>query len=215
LQHRSCILLFCALLPACASSDPDGQPNACDQGFATSVVSVTWGSNAGFGQDRMPGVVLGPPRGGGAQQGSTDVVSLGLGGSIVLSFAGLGIDDGPGPDFIVFENAFYASGDPSKPYAEPGQVSVSEDGVRWTEFPCKPSAFPYEGCAGWHAVLTSPDDGVSPFDPAVAGGEAFDLASVGMKRARLVRIQDRSTSGAGTSAGFDLDAIAVIHPACE
>lgn len=217
MQHRNSALIASLTViasAACSSTDTGTLP-ACGQGFATSVVSAAWGANAGFGLDKMPGVVLGPPRGAGAQQGSIDVVSLGMGGSIVLSFSGLGIEDGPGPDFIVFENAFYASGDPGKPYAEPGQVAVSEDGQSWTPFPCQAAALPYDGCAGWHAVLSSPDNGISPFDPSVAGGEAFDLAQVGMKRARYVRIEDRSTSGAGSSAGFDLDAVSVIHPACE
>jgi hypothetical protein len=176
---------------------------------------VTYGKDAGYGQDKMPAVVMGPPHGSGTHQGSTDVVSLGLGGEIVLGFAGEGIQDGPGADFIVFENAFYAGEDPTKPFAEPGQVSVSDDGVNWSEFPCEAQTFPYTGCAGWHAVMSNPDNGISPFDPDTAGGEAYDLAQLGVARARYVRIQDRTSSGSGTTAGFDLDAIAVIHAACE
>jgi hypothetical protein len=190
--------------------DPDA---ACDQGFATTVVSVSYGPGAGFGQERMPAVVLGPPVGGGKMQGSTDVVSLGAGGEIVLGFAG-GIADGAGVDFIVFENAFQVGGDPTKPYAEPAEVSVSEDGATWTAFPCASKAYPYDGCAGWHAVFSTPDNGVSPFDPLAAGGDAFDLAAIGVASARYVRIRDLSASGAGTSAGFDLDAVAVIQPTC-
>ena len=217
---RSCaplLPLAWLLLAGCGSSSDDATDSQpCGPGFVTSVVSVTYGANAGFGQDKMPAVVMGPPHGEDSKlQGSTDVVSLGKGGEIVLAFAGQGIDDAPGADFIVFENAFYAGGDPTKPYAEPGQVSVSEDGVSWSEFPCQSQSYPYEGCAGWHAVLSNPDNGISPLDPEAAGGEAFDLARLGIKRAKYVRIQDRSTAGSGTSAGFDLDAIAVLHAACE
>jgi hypothetical protein len=210
---------ICALAASmgCSSgAEPDAAQLACAPGFVTSVVSVTWGTNAGYGQDKMPAVVSGAPRAADTTlKGSTDVVSLGVGGEIVLGFAGNGIADGPGADFIVFENVFYAGGDPTKPYAEPGQVSVSQDGTRWTEFPCDAQSSPYQGCAGTHPTLSNPDNGVSPFDPGVAGGEAFDLATIGIQTARYVRIVDRSASGAGTSAGFDLDAIAVVHPACD
>src|SRR5262245_31714466 len=71
--------------------------------FITRVVSFTPGRNAGFGQDRMPGIVYGPPMGTGDLFGSLDVVSLGDQGEIIVEL-GHYIVDGPGPDFIVFEN---------------------------------------------------------------------------------------------------------------
>ena len=147
-------------------------------------------------------------------------ISLGKGGSIALGFGGGAIVDGPGPDFLVFENAFYyvrtadhPEGDPTRPWKELGEVAVSEDGTSWRSFPCSKDAYPFEGCAGWHAVLSSPDDGVSPFDPVVAGGEAFDLADVGLPRARFVRVTDASKVGASDTAGFDLDAVAIVNEA--
>ncbi|MGH7296335.1 MAG: hypothetical protein ACRELB_15455, partial [Polyangiaceae bacterium] len=80
------------------------------------------------------------------------------------------------------------------------------------------TAPPYGSCAGWHVVLSSPVDGVSPFDPAAAGGDAFDLAAVGVTHARYVRIVDRTAescpeAGADrpTTNGFDLDAIAIVN----
>ena len=48
-------------------------------------------------------------------------------------------------------------------------------------------------------------------DPKRTGGDAFDLADVKVTRARFVRIRDLSSSGSGTSAGFDLDAAGLIH----
>src|SRR5262249_6317507 len=42
--------------------------------FADRVVAYQIGTGGGGGQDEMPGVVLGPPRGGGAFQGSTDTL---------------------------------------------------------------------------------------------------------------------------------------------
>jgi hypothetical protein len=184
--------------------------------FVTGVVSFTPGPCAGFGAAAMPGIVEGPPQGGGALRGGTDVVSLGVGGEIVLSFAPDGIIDGPGVDFIVFENAFDVGGDPQTPYAEPGEVSVSDDGVTWATYPCTAASYPYGECAGWHVVYSAPGNGVSPVDPAAAGGDPFDLADLGVTHARFVRIRDRSNeacTGAGetTSAGFDLDAVSIVN----
>jgi hypothetical protein len=189
--------------------------------FATKVVSVTYGECAGFGLPDMPGIVLGPPVGAGDLAGSFDVVSLGLGGEIVLSVEPNEIVDGPGADFIVFENAFYASGNQSQPAADPGEVSVSEDGVTWKTFACTPpdggSTGDYGACAGWHPVYSAPDNGISPFDVAKAGGDAYDLSTVGLAKARFIRIKDRSTSSCAgvmpkpNNAGFDLDAIAVVN----
>ena len=180
--------------------------------FAAEVVSFTPGPGAGFGQENMPDVVLGPPEGGGEGQGSLDVVSLGAGGEIVLR---LGVDavDGPGVDLLVFENPFVVGGDPEKVWKEPGEVSVSEDGETWVTFPCDPSQTASSHCAGVRPVFASTASGISPLDPEVAGGDPFDLADVGVARARYVRIRDLSQIMAPPTAGFDLDAIAVIHAA--
>jgi hypothetical protein len=196
--------------------------------FITSVVSFTPTTCTGFGQSAMPGIVEGPPVGGGSDHGSTDVVSLGSGGTIVVSFAPNAIVDGPGPDFIVFENPFWIGGDPNNPYAEPGEVSVSDDGETWTAFPCTPTidpqakdgtgvAPPYGTCGGWQVVYSAPGNGISPVDPAAAGGLALDLADVGVTHARYVRIVDRTQENCPAEGpepdtnGFDLDAIAIVN----
>lgn len=175
--------------------------------FAARVVSFEPGPGAGFGQDALPDVVLGPPRGGGDAMGSLDVVSLGREGVIVLE---LGVDavDGPGADLIVFENAFRATG--GELFAEPGHLAVSADGARFVELPCDPRAAPWQGCVG--VGIVPPD--VDPTDPAVAGGDAFDLAGVDLPFVRYVRVRDAGTGprfGGGTD-GLDLDAVAVVHP---
>ena len=197
---------------------PDGGTIRADR-FATSVVSFTPGDCAGFGLANMPGVVLGPPVGGGAQFGGTDVVSLGYHGEIVLSVAPNAIVDGPGTDLLVFENPFLIGGT-GAPYAELGEVSVSEDGVTWQTFPCDPNgAGPtYGTCAGWHPVYSAPGNGISPVDPTKAGGDPFDLADVGLASAQFVRIRDVSVktcpanpADKTNSLGFDLDAIAVVN----
>jgi hypothetical protein len=206
----------------------DTGPTVPPDRFVTGVVSFDPGECAGFGAASLPGIVEGPPAGGGSAHGSTDVVSLGGGGTIVLSFAPNAIVDGPGPDFIVFENPFWVGGNPNDVYAEPGEVSVSDDGASWHTFPCAPTldpqsphgtgvAPPYGQCAGWHIVLSNPQNGISPLDPAAAGGDAFDLADLGVTHARYVRIVDRTQEAcpeAGPrpdSNGFDLDAVSIVN----
>ena len=177
--------------------------------FADRVVSFTPGPGAGFGQDKMPGVVLGPPQGKGANAGSLDVVSLGKDGTIVLAFDDIELVDGPGPDLLVFENPFST-------WLETGYVAVSEDGQTWHEWPCAPTdaAGGFPGCAGVHPVFANPDNGIDPTDPKVAGGDAFDLADLGMTHARYVRIRDSGHNPSDPpGGGFDLDAIAVVHGA--
>src|SRR5581483_12025285 len=169
-------------------------------------VSFTPGQGAGFGQNKMPGVVLGPPQGQGDGSGSTDVVSLGDQGEIVLE-TGITIVDWPGVDLIVFDNAFIG-------FIETGIVAVREDGGEWFEFPCAAVIDGgTEGCAGVHPVYSSPDNGISPTDPSVAGGDGFDLAQLGVARANYVRVRDSGKNApyAGPTGGFDLDAISVVN----
>ncbi len=84
-----------------------------------------------FGAAFVPGIVLGPPGESVEFQGSLTVASFGFGGGIVVAFDDLVIEDGPGPDFIVFENAFFKLPLPDSPdddfsiFAEPGIVEVS------------------------------------------------------------------------------------------
>jgi hypothetical protein len=203
----------------------DASPDAPASRFITEVLSFTLGTCAGWNASDVLATVAGPPVGGGAQSGSLDVVSLGGGGSIVVGFGANAIVDGPGVDFIVFENAFdYGDGDR---YVEPGEVSVSDDGVTWTAFPCSDTtqAEPDGGwlatrCAGMNLVFSTPSNGISPFDVAHAGGDAYDLAEIGVTHARYVRIRNVVSSETCPEAGakpdkngFDLDAIAIINAA--
>lgn len=200
-------LLLVALAPRSSAGDP----------FLDAVVSFHPGANAGFGADDLPGIVLGPPRGLGPLQGSTDVVSLGDGGSITVAFRDNAACDGPGPDLLVFENAFHA-GDAAGPlFIEVGVVAVSPDGEHFFEFPYDPHSF--AGLAGTHTVLSNPENGIDPTDPEAAGGDPFDLAALGLRRIAYVRITDPGAAipdpgnrlPPGNSGGFDLDAIAAIH----
>ncbi len=190
---------------------PEGDEGEPCNGFAEEVFSVSYGEGAGFGQAKMPNVVLGPPQGKGSGAGGLDVVSLGRHGEIVLDLGKCAAVDGEGADFIVFENAFYIGENAEAPYAELGVVSVSEDGVTFVEFVCSSHAYPYDGCAGWSPVYSNATNGVDPFDQAVAGGDAFDLADAGLNKARYIMIRDLSGSGGGGGVGFDLDAVAVLN----
>jgi hypothetical protein len=178
--------------------------------YASEVVRFEVGAGAGFGQQSFPAVVLGPPGSSGTTSAaSLDVLSLGAQGTIELGFAGA-IVDGPGPDFVVFENPFFVQGDPNDPYAELGEVEVSEDGVVWRKFTCnREGEGRWPGCAGW--TPTSLIDPAQPLDPEACGGDAFDLAEVGLARARYVRVVDLDGGGEMLSVGFDLDAVGVVH----
>jgi hypothetical protein len=184
--------------------------------FAVRVVSHSFGPGQDFGQvcatpeaRCFPESVLGAPRGGGLSAGGLDVVSLGEGGEVVLAFDAA-IVDGPGPDFLVFENAFAVDGDPAAPFAELGVVAVSEDGKTWHDFPCTAAEYPYGDCAGWRPVLATETGGEDPTDPEEAGGDAFDLATLGLDSAVLLRVTDLP----GDDAVFDLDAVAIVHGRC-
>jgi hypothetical protein len=193
-----------------ASSSGDAAVTEEPSRFATRIASVTLGENSGHGRQGLPDIVLGPPKGAGEYQGSLETLSLGTGGSITLE-TGVAMVDGPGPDFTVFENAFRVRGS-TLAFMEPGAVSVSEDGVTFTAFPCDHQTRPYAGCAGRAPVLsTGEPDGPDPNDPDASGGDLFDLADIRVARARFIRIEDRSPPAAAPTAGFDLDAVVVLN----
>ncbi len=175
--------------------------------WADRVVRFAPGPGAGFGQDRFPGVVLGPPQGAGAGSGSLDVLSLGREGVIELELIDLLAVDGPGVDLLVFENPFGN-------FFETGVVAVSDDGVTWREFPCATDVDAGSpGCAGAHVVFANPALGISGTDPSVAGGDGFDLSLVGLTRARFVRVKDSGWNRfyGPPGGGFDLDGVAVVN----
>lgn len=210
---------------------PGTPPTACDEASARTlvgienVVSVRYGPGAGRGQAELPGTIRGGPTGAGERAGAVSgVLSLGAGGEIVVDFGENDIVDGPGPDFLVFENPFLVG--PYAPFSEPALVAVSATEPhpeRFVEFPCNlderpPSSgaesWPFPGCAGVRPVLANVARCDDATDVGRAGGDAFDLADVGLARARYVRLRDAAISPSGdTSRGFDLDAIVLLHHA--
>jgi hypothetical protein len=209
-------LVLAWLTPAVVGADP----------CLDDVVSYTMGQNGGYGAgvggppDLLPDIVLGPPYGLGQSAGSLDVVSLGNGGDITVAFTDNRIVDGPGPDFTIFENAFESPG--LGIFTEVGVVAASEDGVTFVEFPHGAGGQDLAGLAGRTPVYANPDTNqIDPRDPAVSGGDQFDLATIGLASARYLRITDPGatiddignhfpTPGVGKS-GFDFDAAIAIH----
>ncbi len=136
------------------------------------------------------------------------VVSLGKGGYIVLTFEPP-IADKPGPDFIVFENAFqYGSG---QVFDEWMIVKVSQDGEAWYTFPY--DSLRGEGLAGRTPTgCTGCSSGsINWQDPTQAGGDAFDLAVVGLEWARYVRLEDATHFQTPDRLSADLDGVVAIH----
>jgi hypothetical protein len=162
--------------------------------YAAQVVDYSPGPGTAPFDDPLS--ALDGPGGYGSSDGSLEVVTLGLQGSITLGFdrdgQSLVIADGPGADFIVFENAFSMTGT-GLTFAELIRVQVSSDGTHFAEFPVScdvPGPVgPYEaldagrvrGFAGVTPVradVLNPDNPYDPYDPAAAGGDAFDLADL-------------------------------------
>ncbi len=191
---------------ACDANAPATRTISCVESFEP-------GDAAGFGADEFPTIIFGEPLGNGDTQGSIHVLSLGRKGVIMVGFGGNTIVDKPGVDFIVFENPFHYGG--NQVFSELGEVSVSLDGQTWTTFPCAATAAPPTGCAGYAPVFANGDIGISSMDPSVSGGDQFDLETIGVSEARFVRIRDVQGIGAAPTAGFDLDAVSIVHPSVE
>ncbi len=196
--------------PVRGNCQPDDED---DDSWADCVDTIEPAPGVAHGHDRLPDIVLGPPVPGPAGAGSTDVASLGCGGTITVAFAGDGIVDGPGPDLLVFENPFVI---PGGTFGEPAQVLASDDGETWWPFPCAVDGSA-RGCAGMTAVELAA--ATLPLDPDRAGGDSFDLAAVGLQRATWVRLLDRTAEHygdnmwcRGPAGGFDLDALAAVGP---
>ena len=218
----------CGMLEQEQTSTEDEQAtgflNPAGSAWAAEVVTEIYGEDAIHGRGWMPDVVLGPSSGTGTGSQSTDVVSLGTGGSIIVGFGPEEcILDLGGDDLAVLENAFYIAGNPNNRFIETARGAVSQDGVNFSEFPSSvnsglPPGDPqrYSGFAGVEPVFhLFPGDG-----PGEAGGDRFDLAEVGLDWARYVRVSDTAGDpqdtgdlmpGGSGMTGFDLDAVGAIH----
>lgn len=220
--HRISILL---LLASSAMAGP--YPGAAGTSGSDAISKddprfVQWASghlNYEFGANvsstwRTPAKAYGP-----ATEDVYDIVCLGDNGKITLYFPHP-IKDGEGVDFAVFENSF------SNTFLELAFVEVSSDGVNFTRFPSA-------------SLTPSATNAIDPTNlSGLAGkhrggfGTPFDLADLGAtpgldkQYIRFVRLIDILGNGSAKdssnrpiydpypntgSAGFDLDAIGVIH----
>ncbi len=131
-------------------------------------------------------------RGAGSTMGSFDVLSLDntLSGhpSATFRWGAQRVLNGPGVDFVVFENGFEVFGTAGNPqhFMDPMVVELSVDGQTWVTFPHDYTHTPetsysrnpnhWIGFAGTQPVRLNRDTHpVDPFDPAAAGGDGFDL----------------------------------------
>ena len=210
-----------------AAGEPGSDAVAADSdqvvGWASEVVTYERGEEV-WDEWADPSRALGR-----AEGNSSDIVSLGEGGSLTLSFD-TPIDDGPGPDFVVFENGF------SDTFLEFAFVEVSSDGETFSRF----------DSASLH---DEPVDRFGGTDPGGVGGlpgryrqgwgTPLDLATLrqtpavrtgrlDLRRITQVRLVDVVGDGSSTdsfgrpiydptpvyeSAGFDVDAVGVINQA--
>ena len=187
----------------------------------------SWAMPVSYGESvvelwQTPELAMGPASG-----QPTDIVSLGEGGQIEVFFDGE-IYDGEGPDFVVFENSF------SPTFLEIGIVEVSSDGIHFAQFPVlylgteaidaygdHPPEIMYGFAGRYPAGVGTPFNLQDlRFDPDVENG------LVDLDRITSVRITDVIGDGSRMdnmgrpifdpfpttgSAGFDLDAVGVIH----
>ncbi len=191
------------------------QLTASSQQGIDTVFSFTpgTGQNAGQSAQYFPQNIFGiPSRTANStvpESSPAEICSLGFGGEIIVGFKGHYLYDGPGPDFIIFENVFI---NPltKKMFVEPAVISVSQDGVNYIQFPYNPETL--EGCAG----LTPTNGDQNPFDPNLSGGDKFDIADLGLSMISHIKITDISEQIKNNKqhkyydpiiSGFDLDAL--------
>lgn len=205
-------------------------------GWATGVSNLTRGlmnianpglGNASFGTANS---ALGAPNG-------SDVVSLGDGGSITLTFA-QPITNGPTWDFAVFENGFLSSG---LVFAELGFVEVSSNGTDFFRFASTSLTQTTTQVGAFGTLDPTKISNLAGQFPAMQG-TPFDLDEMfgvspllDINAVTHVRIVDvvgslndayASRDALGNkindpwstpfaSSGFDLDAVGVIHSVPE
>lgn len=210
---RLIAILICSLLGPVflGAQERVSNTDARIVGWASGVAGYQVGSSAdAMWQDTAQ--ALGP-----AEGNSFDIVSLGRGGLITLTFDAP-IRDLEGPDFAVFENAF------NDTFLELAFVEVSNGGGSFTRFPVRSRTAA--------AVST-----YGALDPSLIEGFAgsvrqgfgtpFDLDELGLTQITHIRLIDvigdgrhRDADGRPIydpyptfgSAGFDLDGIAVLEP---
>lgn len=192
------------------------------QEFEKSYIDTVYYFNQGTYLDSLswdkyyPENIFGPPSSKASNQvpasSMTEVLPIGIGGEIIVGIKDKAIFNGPGYDFIIFENAFLNPINKGI-FAEPAKVSVSQDGVHFIEFPYDRESL--VGLAGISPVIGSKD----PFVHPACGGDAFDLDDVGLSFITHIKIVDfteiiptldktnKYYNPEHLLSGFDLDAL--------
>lgn len=157
----------------------------CGQSLhATRVEGYAPGTGGGIFD---PNLALGGPRG----QAGTDVTSLGEGGSLTLGFD-VTLTDGPGIDFVAFENGFVFPTGSTRVFGEVAYVEVSSNGTDFARFPVgyagpagQLPAFGTEPmgtwagfCGGMPVLADVVMNAIDTANVARAGGDGFDLADL-------------------------------------
>ncbi len=188
------------------------------QGIDT-VYSITpgQGQNAGQSSEYFPMNIFGLPFANASEivpaSAPNDLCSIGFAGEIIVGFKHKIVVDGQGADFTIFENVM-RNEITDIIFMEPAIISVSYDGISYLDFPF--DTLTLEGCAG-----TKPTNGnENSFNPALSGGNSFDLATIGIQKIKYIKIKDFSIYLNNhpehphydpTLSGFDLDALVGIN----
>ncbi len=144
--------------------------------------------------------------------GQEDVLSLGMGGEIILGFKNKVLVDVSGDDFFIYENVLKNPVTDAY-FKEPGIVSVSQDGINYFTFPY--DTLTLKGCAGTNPTLTKGKE----YNPYTCGGNGFDIKKLGLYYIKYIKIKDFTEYIAKTPthpnydpilSGFDLDAVVGI-----
>ncbi len=141
-------------------------------------------------------------------------VSLGRRGSLTIKIVGGWVVDREGKEFATFNRVSSSSSVKRAFSLEPAQVSVSETGQKGTfiSFPCDLGRRPPENCSGGRPFANR----AGGVNLRTIGGDQFDLASIGVNKAKYIRIQDMGLSDVREEefpaiAGADLRSIALFH----
>lgn len=193
--------------------------NIKSQTFIDTVYTFTpgTGQNAGQSDIYFPNNIFGAPSINAskyvAETRPVEILSIGMGGEIIIGLKDNYIINKEGADFTIFENAFINQFN-EKVYAEPAIVSVSKDGINYIEFQYNIETL--EGLAG-----TIPTYGKkNPFNPKESGGNSFDLSEINIDTVKYIKIKDITEQILNNSehnnydptlSGFDLDAVAIIN----
>jgi len=179
-----------------------------------------FGQNAGQSPEYFPKNIFGPPSSSASwtvpESRPEELCSIGLNGEIIVGLKNGIIRNGPGVDFVIFENAFERLVD-GKIFAEPAIISVSQNGTDFISFPY--NEWTLDGMAGKTPTVGSQN----PFNYPQCGGDGFDLEVLGLDYITHIKIHDVSLLVTINEthpyyqppfivSGFDLDAVAIMYP---